>query len=249
MHQTYITADTHFGHKGGAPNQGIIHHAARPWPTIEEHDEALIANYNSVVDRKDTVIIVGDFAWKNHAYYLNRLNGSKILVRGNHDDFSKKIESQFSSVHDILERKFNGQRIIFCHYPMRGWKGAATGSWMAHGHHHGTAVEDPGSCCCDVGVDVWDYKPISIDTLALKMKRRLEYRAAHSHPQHRADNLLAAQQNRMINQQILADAKSFDAAAFWAERQKSRQASQAVGRVDQDSGVTATASVEDDSIE
>ena len=232
MNQTWVTADLHLGHKGGGPNQGIIHHAARPWETIEEHDEALITNWNLTVDRKDTVIIVGDFAWKNHAYYLNRLNGSKILIRGNHDDMPKKVEAQFSSVHDILERKFNGQRIVFCHYPLRGWSGATQGTWHCFGHHHGTAQEDPGSCCCDVGVDVWDYRPISIDTIALKMKQKLEWRADHPHPRSREDMLLVAQQNRMINQGVVVDALRFDAAAFWAERQKAREAAKTVVRAD-----------------
>jgi len=222
---TYITADPHFGHVG------ILHHADRPWKTVEEMDEALISNWNAEVHKQDQVIIVGDFAWKNHIAYLDRLNGRKILVRGNHDDFSKKVESKFSEVHDLLERKFEGQRIVMCHYPMRGWRGAANGSWHLYGHHHGTAQEDPGSCCFDIGVDVWFYRPVSLEVVAAKMKQKLEYRAAHPYPFSRAEMMLRAQTNRLSNKEVMAGMSNFNAAAFWEER---RQAKAKATRVEED---------------
>lgn len=56
----YFTADEHYGHKR------IIEYSNRPFETVEEMDETLINNHNSVVNVNDTVIHAGDFTlWKN----------------------------------------------------------------------------------------------------------------------------------------------------------------------------------------
>ena len=79
----FFTSDLHFGH------EGIIRMCNRPFQTLEEMDETLIKNWNSLAKPKDKVYVLGDF----FMYYkkpklreiLNRLNGTKILIKGNHD--------------------------------------------------------------------------------------------------------------------------------------------------------------------
>jgi calcineurin-like phosphoesterase family protein len=56
---------------------------------LEQHDEALVDGWNSLVGKKDRTFIIGDFAWNNHKRYANRLNGKKILIAGNHDKMSQ----------------------------------------------------------------------------------------------------------------------------------------------------------------
>lgn len=61
----------------------------RPWADLDSMNEGLINNFNSVVSKDDTVIMLGDIImgkkFENVPKYLPRLNGTKILVNGNHD--------------------------------------------------------------------------------------------------------------------------------------------------------------------
>ena len=83
MQKTFFIADTHFGHKA------IIDYENRPFSSVEEMDEVLISNWNSVVGKDDRVFMLGDFSFygKRDAIMLilRRLNGRKSLVVGNHD--------------------------------------------------------------------------------------------------------------------------------------------------------------------
>jgi calcineurin-like phosphoesterase family protein len=72
----WITADHHFGHAN------IIKFAKRPFASVEEMDEVMIARCNARDHNSDTESHVGDFAFAEKAYYLDRLNGQKRLVLG-----------------------------------------------------------------------------------------------------------------------------------------------------------------------
>ena len=50
----FFTSDTHLGHKN------VLKHSNRPFPTIEEHDQTLISNWNSVVEKEDIVYFYGN---------------------------------------------------------------------------------------------------------------------------------------------------------------------------------------------
>lgn len=154
MQEMFITADLHLGH------DAIRRHTNRPFMSVEQMDAALIANWNNTVPRKGTVIVVGDFAWKDHAKYLNRLHGKKILIVGNHDKMNQAARSQFTEVHHILCRVFQKKPAVFCHYPMLSWPGSTHGSWHLCGHSHGTVTTPEHVLRLDVGVDVFEYKPI-----------------------------------------------------------------------------------------
>jgi calcineurin-like phosphoesterase family protein len=69
----------HLGHKS------IAHH--RGFQDEFYHDEHLIDSWNSVVDRRDLTYILGDITMETSKWYfqLDRLNGRKIVVLGNHD--------------------------------------------------------------------------------------------------------------------------------------------------------------------
>ena len=77
----WITADTHFGHTKIL----VYEKDARPFNSVEEMNEALIANWNKVVKAGDVVYHVGDFGFTRKLNLdpfnemknlLNRLNGS-----------------------------------------------------------------------------------------------------------------------------------------------------------------------------
>lgn len=165
MASFWFTADTHFGH------EHIIEACKRPFSSIEEHDECLIKRWNDRVKPGDHVIHVGDFAMgpiEKIEKVFRRLNGRKVLVVGNHDRTSRRL--RWAEVHDgIREMTVEGKHIVLCHYPMRSWPRAYHGSTHLFGHTHGRI---PGtSQSCDVGVDVWDYRPVALgeirDAMAL----------------------------------------------------------------------------------
>ena len=82
MGKIFYIADTHFGH------DNIRKLSNRPFSTVEEMDNALINNWNSVVTDDDDVYILGDFSYKSEdpIDYLKKLNGKKHLIVGNHDN-------------------------------------------------------------------------------------------------------------------------------------------------------------------
>ena len=78
----YVTSDLHFGHTN------IIEYENRPFKDVEQMNNYLIEIWNEKVKVDDIVYILGDFSWYNGIKtneILEKLNGQKILIRGNHD--------------------------------------------------------------------------------------------------------------------------------------------------------------------
>lgn len=167
MNEVFFTADTHFDH------DNIRRHTNRPFKTVEEMNEVLIDNWNSLVKPSDTVFILGDFAWKRHAYFLGMLSGAKILIRGNHDKMSEDCFKQFKEVHDVCYRQFNNIGIFMSHYAHVTWRNLIHGTWHIYGHSHGTLPEFEHKLACDVGVDVWGWAPLNLEILFKKMSTRI----------------------------------------------------------------------------
>ena len=159
---TWFTADTHFNH------DLIRKYCHRPFDTCQEMDEIMIANWNNKIKPGDIVYHLGDFAFgKEDAVkkYRNRLMGKIHLILGNHDYKNKihRLTNIFSSVRDLLEIKYNHQRLILCHYNMRTWNASHFNSYQLHGHSHGTLA--PTGKQLDVGVDVNNFSPVHIDQI------------------------------------------------------------------------------------
>jgi calcineurin-like phosphoesterase family protein len=180
----WFTSDTHYRHRN------IIKYCNRPFATAAEiaadrifphhitaMDEAMIANWNAVVKPEDTVYHLGDFAFDKKGDYaervLNRLMGTKILVAGNHDPSHVKKLSGWASVHDYLEIELDGHMLVLAHFPYRVWNKVHKGAINLHGHSHG---KFPGcKLQHDVGVDVWDFKPVQLDDLLKAMAKLPDY--------------------------------------------------------------------------
>ena len=215
MPELFVTADLHIGHRSVVlynrrekfiyPNPDYDSDKPKNfktnWPEtvdIEAHDNWIIDEvWNSVVGKKDFVIIVGDFIWNNHMKYLSRLNGRKILVIGNHDKVSQwykgtfdisgwnfevqmdadeyvaeKYPRQFSEIHNELHKTYDKKiRIIYSHCPYLTWPGSCHGSWNVHGHCHGRLEEFEDVLRTDVGIDPWG-RLVHFDVLKEKMLSR-----------------------------------------------------------------------------
>src|ERR1017187_5897154 len=194
----YFTGDTHFGHGK------IIKYCDRPFRTYfpqkpippdydgdeidwnmdwkasaDKMDETLIQNWNARVQPDDTVYHLGDFVFMGEIQagkILDRLNGQKILIFGNHDKTikrSKELREKFISCCDYLEINVSEggekQMIVLSHYAMIVWNKSHLNSWMLHGHSHGTLKYPFQMKIMDVGTDCHDYAPVSYEDVKQAM--------------------------------------------------------------------------------
>lgn len=165
--RVYVISDTHFGHRK------IIEFEkeARPYATIEEHDQDLIERWNSVVRKEDTVWHLGDVYFGKGHDCLAALKGYKRLVLGNHDAGKEAILSQyFQRIHGCAE--FGG--CILSHIPVHPYQLEKQYLKNIHGHMHSKRVmktllaqvlerlpepaPDPRYVC--VSVEHTDLKPV-----------------------------------------------------------------------------------------
>lgn len=155
---TYFTSDTHFG------DHRVLNLYPRPYASTAEMDQDLIRRWNAVVSPDDEVWHLGDFARgaKVAAAVLPQLNGRKHLVVGNNDD-PADMPSGWASIQPYAEIERDGRFLVLCHYPFRSWNRQHRGALNLHGHSHGRLQPLPRQR--DVGVDVWDYAPVTLETL------------------------------------------------------------------------------------
>lgn len=170
---TFFTSDTHFGHKN------IIKLCNRPFSSVEEMNEKLIENWNSVVSENDTVFHLGDFAFGGSSMWndvLSRLNGKIYLILGNHDrkNMRQGCIDKFVSVLPQMQIEIGNRSVYLNHYPFLCYGGTYRNDedavWQLFGHVH-SGPNNTGLDCnrltnlfpyqYDVGVDNNNYTPVS----------------------------------------------------------------------------------------
>lgn len=172
----FVTSDLHLFHAN------IIKYSNRPFSSVGEMNEALIKNHNDIVTSIDTTYYLGDISFGDPeatVRLLNRMNGRKVLVKGNHDSdnmiHTLKKEGAITIVRDYLEYYHKPSRsfIMMMHYPIKEWRNASHGSIHLHGHcHGGLDVENKELRRMDIGVDSHYYKPILIDDVVTELLMR-----------------------------------------------------------------------------
>ena len=171
----WFTSDTHFDHKN------VINYCSRPFDSVEEMNDTLIHNWNSVVGTDDIVYFLGDFCFSSrHNEFLDVLHGEKHLIVGNHDPLKVCASPKWASANDIKQIRVDNQVIVLCHYAMRVWNRCHRGAWHLYGHSHGSLMDDAGALSLDVGVDCHDYFPISLKRVQELMKKK-EYMPVDHH--------------------------------------------------------------------
>jgi calcineurin-like phosphoesterase family protein len=178
MGRTFVYADPHFGHAH------ILTAAQRPWVSIDKMDADLVKLYNSVVKPDDVVYWVGDVTLKSPEKWqwlrriVMKMNGTKILVFGNHDDWhwDLYLKAGFQSCHTYLEiqapititippeetpRKGATHRVSMCHDP--AWAQDKSKLWIC-GHLHNCAFTAPYHIAI-VSVELTEYKPVLIQDI------------------------------------------------------------------------------------
>jgi calcineurin-like phosphoesterase family protein len=165
----YFVSDTHFGH------MKILEYCSRPFQDVAEMDASMIERWNSKVKPGDTVYHLGDFALVKDLdlipKYARALNGQIHLIMGNHDQKREKGLKGFAEVKHYKEITIGEQKIVLLHYAMKVWNKSHFGSWQLHGHSHGSLPRDYTMKQLDVGVDCWNYAPISFEEVEAEMKK------------------------------------------------------------------------------
>lgn len=155
MSNIWFTSDNHFYHK----NIQKFCPTTRMGSSVQEMNELLIRNHNSVVGQSDTVYFLGDFSFGTTDETFNvlqRLNGKKHLIFGNHDKVIRNqisIQKQFESCQDYLKISIAKQKVVMFHYPILEWESMHHGAYHLFGHVHGNMMQHPHGRSMDVGID------------------------------------------------------------------------------------------------
>ena len=177
--KTYITADLHFGHKNIMTFCPVTRERFRG--DVKYMTEAMITEWNEIVEPVDTVYILGDVAFMSGydaALVMMRLNGRKILIEGNHDRktlMDVNFRKQFAEVHKYLDIQYGGHNIVMFHYPIAEWDRMHRGALHFHGHLHGGDSGLEEFRAMDVGMDATGYIVVEIeDAIARAIKGKIK---------------------------------------------------------------------------
>ena len=174
MSNIFLCSDHHFGHANILTFTTSTGRRVRDFDSVEEMDETMVSNHNRVVGPKDKVYFLGDVAFtKKTLATVARLNGEKVLVKGNHDQ--EKLTEYQKYFKDVRgSHQFDG--LVFTHVPIHV---DSLGRWGTniHGHLHTYQVmldNKPDTRYFNVSMEQIDYTPINLEVLKQVIKNRLE---------------------------------------------------------------------------
>lgn len=190
---TFVIADTHFGHAN------IMKYEPGRKSVLGTHpDHHMMQLWNETVSTSDTVLHLGDFAFKSEAVqtWAKKLNGVKYLIRGNHDKGAQiYLDCGFAGVIDFPIKDepayhiadIDGIRILFNHYPIVSdgfdnvyWKFLSNifnqecCDINIHGHVHSMQLNE--KFCINASVEAIGYKPVQLGELLCEFIKPKKYR-------------------------------------------------------------------------
>lgn len=165
MKERWVVSDTHFGHSGVCKfthqDTGI---KIRPWVDVEEMNEDMVRMWNEVVNPCDRVYHLGDVVMnKQYLPIMDRLNGKKVLIKGDHDIFDAK---EYLKYFEDVRAYTIYEKVIMSHIPVHPdtkerWK------MNIHGHLHTNVIEDPWYQ--NVSVEQIGFKPILLEEVIARI--------------------------------------------------------------------------------
>jgi len=167
----YVTADTHWGH------HNIIGYSSRPFATVEEMNSTMVELWNATVTDEDTVFFLGDFSLtgaKHLRVSEDELNGKIVRVKGSHDGSRAVIQSMVVN--------YYGMKIGMVHKPQDQLEGM---DLNLHGHVHGAwkhrwVGKSLEHVQVNVGVDVWEYRPVSLESVVKYARRTIKHQDSYT---------------------------------------------------------------------
>lgn len=169
MGKIWFTSDLHFNH-----DKKFIWEA-RGFQSVQEMNETLIRNFNSVVSPEDTVYILGDNMMgmdiNAGLAYLRRLNGTKYVAIGNHDTDARveayKKSGIFTDIQFGYRIKIKGRVYILTHYPTVTANGddVKTVNLYGHTHQEDSNFFENRPYMYHVGLDSHGCYPVDIKTI------------------------------------------------------------------------------------
>jgi len=156
----WFTSDFHFFHKN------IIQYSGRPFKSVDEMNYKIIKNLNMYVTHEDDLYILGDLTflspskWETLGKLIRQINGRKHLILGNHDLLKpwKYVEIGFMTVHTAVKI----EEFWLVHDPALS-EALPKSEKILCGHVHTLFKKQRN--CLNVGVDVWNFEPVHIETI------------------------------------------------------------------------------------
>ena len=153
MSKVYVTSDLHFGHFNMAKRRGFF--------SAEEHDIFIINNWNKLITKHDTIIILGDISLGNTKEYvkLNLLKGIKQVVLGNHDSCNiQKLLPYVKKVYGCKEYK----HCLLTHIPVHPSQFDRY-RLNIHGHLHDSEIDDDRYI--NVSLERTNFQPVCLSNI------------------------------------------------------------------------------------
>lgn len=150
-----FTSDIHHEHRK------IVEFTNRGKDTTQDfHTHWLVKVWNQNVTPADVCYHLGDFSfakdYKDIALFTARLNGTKILIKGNHDrreHLDQLVKDKLIAAwYDYKEIKLADKSVVLFHFPISSWHKQGYGALHLHGHCHGNHADSKGKML-DVGLD------------------------------------------------------------------------------------------------
>jgi calcineurin-like phosphoesterase family protein len=189
--KVFFCSDTHYSHtnicrgvsRWRDENGNVPIIGTRPFSTLEEMNETIIANINKTVGQDDVLIHFGDWSFggiENIQKFQDRIYCKNIyLLIGNHDHHIEKdkgsFKEMFLGIFHYQEFLIEDLMIVACHYPIGSWNKVRKGSIMLHGHLHnrGNARFTGDGKTMDVGIDGHpEFRPYSFEEIKKLMEKR-----------------------------------------------------------------------------
>lgn len=164
----FFTADLHLGHKN------VIEYCNRPFKSLDHMNKELIRRWNERVKKEDFIYVLGDFCFRNSTdkngngvkikaqEWIDQLNGNKIFIQGNHDRNNTLKTKLTSAIFTYNKRIYylshQEEDVPYCYAPNIALVG--------HVHHHWKIKRNSyNNVLVNVGVDVWNYYPVTIQEI------------------------------------------------------------------------------------
>ena len=170
----FFTSDWHLFH------ENIIKYCNRPIKNDAQMQQHMVYKHNEIVDKKDLVWNLGDITLLSADYIgkirrsVNKFNGEKHLVLGNHDKWRavKYEDAGFSTIHTAMWFKRDGLTFYLVHDPAKYTVIQNNPKAVVLcGHVHQLFKHLlPEKRIINVGVDSWDFEPVSYNTIVELLK-------------------------------------------------------------------------------